>query len=38
MGIPFDEISTFIDCLREIKNQGYDVNKLVTKSFRIRLF
>lgn len=31
MGIPFDEISTFIECLRQIKNEGYDVNKLVTK-------
>ena len=32
MGIPFDEIPVFIDCLRGIKNQGYNVDKVVTKS------
>lgn len=31
MGIPFDEISAFIDCLRQIRNEGYDKNKLVQK-------
>ena len=24
MGIPFDEIFAFIDCLRQIRNEGYD--------------
>ena len=32
MGIAFDEIPVFIDCLRGIKNQGYNVDKVVTKS------
>ncbi|HEX2406394.1 MAG TPA: hypothetical protein VHJ38_04210, partial [Nitrososphaeraceae archaeon] len=32
MGIPFDDVSFFVDCLRGIRNQGYDVNKIVTKS------
>jgi len=31
MGIPFDEISAFVDCLRQIMNEGYDKNKLVQK-------
>jgi len=31
MGIPFDEISAFIDCLRQIRDEGYDKNKLVSK-------
>ena len=31
MGIPFDEIFAFIDCLRQIRNEGYDKNKLVSK-------
>ena len=31
MGIPFDEISVFVDCLRQIRNEGYDKNKLVSK-------
>ena len=31
MGIPFDEIFAFIDCLRQIRNEGYDTNKLVSK-------
>ena len=31
MGIPFDEIFAFIDCLRQIRNEGYNKNKLVTK-------
>ena len=31
MGIPFDEISAFVDCLRQIRNEGYDKNKLVSK-------
>ena len=30
MGIPFDEISAFVDCLRQIRNEGYDKNKLVS--------
>ena len=37
MGIPFDEIYLFIDCLRGIKNQGYDANKIVTKSSELDL-
>jgi hypothetical protein len=32
MGMPFDEIFVFIDCLRRIRSQGYDANKVVTKS------
>ena len=35
MGIPFEEIPVFIDCLRGIRNQGYDVNKIVTKSLEL---
>jgi predicted RNase H-like nuclease (RuvC/YqgF family) len=31
MEIPFDDIPYFIQCLREIKNEGYDVNKVLTK-------
>src|SRR5215204_3065187 len=31
MGIPFDEIPVFIDCLRQTMNEGYDKNKLVEK-------
>ena len=31
MGIPFDEIFAFIDCLRQIRNEGYDKNKLISK-------
>ena len=31
MGIPFDEIFAFVDCLRQIRNEGYDKNKLVSK-------
>jgi hypothetical protein len=38
MGIPFDEISAFIDCLRQIRNEGYDVNKLVTKFSQLESF
>ena len=38
MGIPFDEIYIFIDCLRGIKNQGYDTNKIVTKSSELIYF
>ncbi len=32
MGIPFDDVSVFVDCLRGIRSQGYDVNKIVTKT------
>ena len=38
IGIPFDEIYLFIDCLRGIKNQGYDTNKIVTKSSELIYF
>ena len=38
MGIPFEEISAFIECLRQIKNEGYDVNKLVTKFSQLGSF
>jgi hypothetical protein len=38
MGIPFEEISAFIECLRQIKNEGYDVNKLVTKFSQLEYF
>ena len=38
MGIPFDEISAFMDCLRQIRNEGYDVNKLVTKFSQLDFF
>ena len=38
MGIPFDEISAFIDCLRQIRNEGYDVDKLVTKFSQLESF
>ena len=31
MEIPFDDIQLFIQCLREIKNEGYDANKVLTK-------
>jgi len=27
LGVPFDEISLFTDCLLGIKNQGYDVKE-----------
>jgi len=30
-GIPIDDITFFIQCLREIKKDGYDVNKVLTK-------
>jgi hypothetical protein len=32
MGIPFDDVSVFVDCLRGIRSQGYDVNKIATKT------
>lgn len=35
IGIPFEDIPLFVDCLRGIKNQGYDVNKIVTKSLEL---
>lgn len=35
MGIPFDDIPLFVDCLRGIRSQGYDVNKIVTKSIEL---
>jgi hypothetical protein len=38
MGIPFEEIYAFIECLRQIKNEGYDVNKLVTKFSQLESF
>lgn len=38
MGIPFEEISAFIDCLRQIRNEGYDVKKLVTKFSQLDSF
>ena len=38
MGIPFEEISAFIECLRQIKNERYDVNKLVTKFSQLEYF
>jgi hypothetical protein len=38
MGMPFEEIYAFIECLRQIKNEGYDVNKLVTKFSQLESF
>jgi hypothetical protein len=38
VGIPFDEIPVFIDCLRGIKNQGYNVDMIVTKSSELLAF
>ncbi|HEX5186365.1 MAG TPA: helix-turn-helix domain-containing protein [Nitrososphaeraceae archaeon] len=38
MGIPFDDISIFIDCLRGIKNQNYEVDKIVKKSTELLYF
>jgi hypothetical protein len=35
MGIPFDEMYAFIDCLRQIRNEGYDKNKLVPKFLQL---
>src|SRR5687768_556964 len=31
MGIPFDDIGVFLECVRGIKKYGYDVNRVVTK-------
>jgi len=31
MGIPFDEIFAFMNCIRQIRNEGYNINKLVQK-------
>jgi hypothetical protein len=38
MEIPFDDLPLFVDCLRRIRNQGYDVNKLVTYSIELISF
>ena len=38
MGIPFDEIHAFVDCLRQIRNEGYDKHKLVTKFSQLDSF
>jgi hypothetical protein len=35
MGIPFDEMYAFINCLRQIRNEGYDKNKLVPKFLQL---
>ena len=31
IGIPFDEIHAFVDCLRQIRNEGYDKHKILSK-------
>ena len=38
MGIPFDEISAFVDCLRQIRNEGYDKNKFISKFSQLDSF
>jgi len=38
MGIPFDEISAFLECVRGIKKQGYDTGKIVTKFLELEYF
>lgn len=38
IGIPFDDVYLFVDCLRGIKSQKYDVNKIVTKTTELIYF
>jgi hypothetical protein len=38
MGIPFNEIDAFVDCLRQIRNEGYDKRKLVLKFSQLDSF
>jgi hypothetical protein len=38
MGISFDEIGVFLECVRGIKKYGYDVNKVVTKFSELDYF
>jgi hypothetical protein len=38
MEIPFDDVFLFIDCLRGIKNQNYEVDKIVKKSTDLLYF
>jgi hypothetical protein len=38
MGIPIDDTSAFIECLRQIRNEGYDVNKVLTKFSELEYF
>ena len=38
MGIQVEEVSAFIECLRQIRNEGYNVNKLVTKFSQLQSF
>lgn len=35
MGISFSEIPVFVDCLRAIKNQNYNVNEIVAASLQL---
>ena len=38
IGIPFDEIPAFVDCLSQIRNEGYDKDKLVSKFLQLDSF
>jgi hypothetical protein len=38
MGISFDDIGVFLECVRGIKKHGYDVNKVVTKFSELDYF
>jgi hypothetical protein len=38
MGIPFEEMNAFVDCLRQLRNEGYDKRKLVSKFSQLDSF
>ena len=38
MNIPFEEIHAFVNCLRQIRNEGYDRHKIVSKFSQLDSF